>query len=291
MDEFEDDLDRLAASGLSRRRSSTVGLPLKLSSAAPLGRGSVDSGGSSGSEGGGVGVGGKTAYRVLVMGSSKVGKTAIISQFLYDQFHKEYKPTIEEMYRGEFKVGNMKLSLDIEDTSGTFLFDFPVMVDVSLSAADAVLLVYSLADKESFEMVALLRDRVMKSKGADMPMVVVGNKADLERKVDMVETEALVQCDWENGYVECSAKYNENIQEVFKELLVQTRSQCDFFPSLSNSSSHTTSPVSMRRRQSLPVVPVFNRGVGGEHGGRRKEGGRRRSSLATVLGRESCKIS
>ena len=56
-----------------RRRSSAVG--------------SVDSGGS---EAGG-GAGGKTKYRVLVLGSSRVGKTSIISQFLYDQFSTKYK--------------------------------------------------------------------------------------------------------------------------------------------------------------------------------------------------------
>ena len=286
MDEFEDDLDRLAASGLSRRRSSTVALPPKFSSCHK--RGSVDSGGWSGSEGGGVG--GKTAYRVLVMGGSRVGKTAIISQFLYDQFQPKYKATVEEMYRGEFEVGNVKLSLDIEDTSGTFAYDFPAMVDVSIASVDAVILVFSVEDSESFEQVAFLRDMVMKSRGPDMPMVVVGNKTDMERKVVKVETEALVQCDWENGYIECSAKLNENIENIFKELLNQARSQFDFFPSMSNSSSHTSSPVNLRRRQSLPLVPVFNRGPGSEQGGRRREVGRR-SSLAAALGRDSCKIS
>ena len=68
----------------TRRRSSTVG--------------SVDSGGS---EAGGLvpGSGGhhfKTKYRVLVMGNSRVGKTSIISQFLYDQFSTNYKVIIKE---------------------------------------------------------------------------------------------------------------------------------------------------------------------------------------------------
>ena len=62
----------------ARRRSSAVG--------------SIDSGGSDAG-----GLRGpsqhlhKTKYRVLVMGSSRVGKTSIISQFLYDQFSTKYK--------------------------------------------------------------------------------------------------------------------------------------------------------------------------------------------------------
>ena len=44
--------------------------------------------------------------------------------------------------------------------SGTFAWDFPAMVEVSLSAADAVLLVFSLEDPESLEQVGHLRDLV-----------------------------------------------------------------------------------------------------------------------------------
>ena len=34
----------------------------------------------------------------------QVGKTAIISQFLYDNFSSDYKGTVDEMYHGEFTV-------------------------------------------------------------------------------------------------------------------------------------------------------------------------------------------
>ena len=283
MDEFEDNLDRLASSGVCRRRSSAVGLPL--STAYPNGvgdkRDSMDKGRSAKQE--------VTVYRVLVLGSHKVGKTAIISQFLYDQFQPRYKPTVEEMYKGDFEVGNIKISLNIEDTCGTFAYDFPAMAEVSLASADVVLLVYSVDDCDSFEQVAMLRDLVMKSRGPDMPMVVVGNKIDLERKVDEKETEVLVECDWENGYVECSAKLNKNIEDVFMELLNQAKSKIDFSPNSGNISSHSSS-LAMRRRQSLPVVPVFNRGVDTEQRQKKKEGGRR-SSIAVSIKKESCKVS
>ena len=115
---------------------------------------------------------------------------------------------MEEMYRGEFEVGSTKFTLDIEDTSGTFAWDFPAMVEVSLGHADAVLLVFAVDDRESFEQIAFLRDMVMKTRGQDMPIVIVGNKTDRERDREMekLELETVVQCDWENGYVECSAR-------------------------------------------------------------------------------------
>ncbi len=35
----------------------------------------------------------------LSIGGKGTGKTAIISQFLYDQYNTAYKETVEEMYR------------------------------------------------------------------------------------------------------------------------------------------------------------------------------------------------
>ena len=69
------------------------------------------------------------------------------------------------MYRGEFEVGSTKFTLDIEDTSGTFAWDFPAMVEVSLGHADAVLLVFSVGDRESFEQVRV--SRADESPGSD----------------------------------------------------------------------------------------------------------------------------
>ena len=81
----------------TRRRSSAVG--------------SIDSGGSDAG-----GLRGpsqhlhKTKYRVLVMGSSRVGKTSIISQFLYDQFSTKYK--VGEGRSTQIKVQSLKKELE-----------------------------------------------------------------------------------------------------------------------------------------------------------------------------------
>lgn len=52
------------------------------------------------------------------MGGLKVGKSSVISQFLYNSFSAKYKRTIEEMHHGNFSVAGMNLTLDILDTSG-----------------------------------------------------------------------------------------------------------------------------------------------------------------------------
>lgn len=59
--------------------------------------------------------------------------------------------------------------------------------------------------------------------------------------MDYDTTESVVTVDWENGFVEASAKDGTNITQVFKELLTQAKVKYNLSPALRR-----------RRRQSLP---------------------------------------
>ncbi|XP_034951751.1 ras-related protein Rap-2a [Chelonus insularis] len=185
-------------------------------------------------------------YKIVVMGAAKVGKSSIINQFLYNTFSPKYKRTVEEMHRGDFNVSGIQLTLDILDTSGSY--DFPAMRELSIKSADAFILVYDVNDAETFTEVSALRSQILASKGA-VPIVVVGNKVDLimdddaecDSQVNAERTRELVEIEWENGFVQVSAKDNLNISQVFKELLVQAKVKYNLSPALRR-----------RRRQSLP---------------------------------------
>ena len=185
----------------------------------------------------------KDHYRIVVMGAAGVGKTCIVSQFLYEKFVAEYKETVEELHRGQYEVHGKHLTLDILDTSGSY--EFPAMRTLSISTGDAFVLVYSVGDEESFDEVKRLRDQVLQQKaGSDqVPIVIVGNKADIDdnaRVISPLAAETTVNIDWGNGYVEASAKDNFNIVGIFKELLTQAKV------------SYALSPAIRRRRLSLP---------------------------------------
>lgn len=128
------------------------------------------------SESGGKPTEGPARHKIVVMGAAKVGKSAIINQFLYNTFSPKYKRTVEEMHHGDFNVSGIQLTLDILDTSGSY--DFPAMRELSIRSADAFVLVYDVNDVSTFEEVQTLRTQILNSKGA-VPIVVVGNKVDL----------------------------------------------------------------------------------------------------------------
>ncbi|VDK35044.1 unnamed protein product [Gongylonema pulchrum] len=43
-------------------------------------------------------------YRLVVLGSGKVGKTAIIRRYLYGSFEDKYKETVEDLYSRDFNL-------------------------------------------------------------------------------------------------------------------------------------------------------------------------------------------
>lgn len=57
---------------------------------------------------------------------------------------------------------------------------FPAMRALSISSADAFILVYDVTDESTFEEARLIRDLIHETKGTTVvPIVVVGNKLDL----------------------------------------------------------------------------------------------------------------
>ncbi|XP_077774811.1 dexamethasone-induced Ras-related protein 1 isoform X2 [Podarcis muralis] len=72
----------------------------------------------------------KNCYRMVILGSSKVGKTAIVSRFLTGRFDDQYTPTIEDFHRKFYSIRGEVYQLDILDTSGNH--PFPAMRRLSI---------------------------------------------------------------------------------------------------------------------------------------------------------------
>ncbi|XP_051940092.1 GTP-binding protein Rhes-like [Hippocampus zosterae] len=189
---------------------------------------------------------GKTHVRLVFLGAAGVGKTALIRRFLQDTFEAKHRRTVEELHSREYDVSGVKITVEILDTSGSY--SFPAMRKLSIQNSDAFALVYAVDDPESLETVKRLREEILEIKEDKYtPMVVVGNKTDRvgERRVSGDEVLSTVEMDWNSSYLEASAKDNDNVVEVFKELLQQAN-----LPS-------RLSPALRRRRETFPKHAHF----------------------------------
>jgi Ras family protein len=55
-----------------------------------------------------------------------------------------------------------------------------------------------------------------------IPIVLVGNKTDLHmQRVISTEMGKKLASDWKASFVECSAKQNEGVEEIFQKILQQ----------------------------------------------------------------------
>ncbi|XP_054615501.1 dexamethasone-induced Ras-related protein 1-like [Dunckerocampus dactyliophorus] len=178
----------------------------------------------------------KNCYRMVILGSTKVGKTAIISRFLNERVEEQYTPTIEDFHRKFYSIRGNVYQLDILDTSGNH--PFPAMRRLSILTGDVFILVFSLDSRDSFQEVQRLKRQIYETKSclrnktkesADVPLVICGNKCDrdFQREVREEEIEQLVRgCD-EHGcrcaYVEISAKKNTNVDQMFQTLFAMAK--------------------------------------------------------------------
>ncbi|KAA0722700.1 Ras-related protein [Triplophysa tibetana] len=178
-------------------------------------------------------------YKVVVLGSGGVGKSALTVQFVTGTFIEKYDPTIEDFYRKEIEVDSSPSVLEILDTAGTE--QFASMRDLYIKNGQGFILVYSLVNQQSFQDIKPMRDQIIRVKreirvDADgfefllmfphryerVPVILVGNKVDLdnEREVSSSEGQALAE-EWGCPFMETSAKSKTMVDELFSEIVRQ----------------------------------------------------------------------
>lgn len=88
-------------------------------------------------------------FKVVVLGSGGVGKSALTVQFVSGCFMEKYDPTIEDFYRKEIEVDNSPCVLEILDTAGTE--QFASMRDLYIKNGQGFVVVYSLTNHQTFQ--------------------------------------------------------------------------------------------------------------------------------------------
>ncbi|KXS18896.1 hypothetical protein M427DRAFT_95747 [Gonapodya prolifera JEL478] len=158
--------------------------------------------------------------RIAVLGFRAVGKSSLTVQFVENHFTEAYYPTIENTFTKVLKLRGQEYAMEIIDTAGQD--EYSILNQKHSIGIHGYVLVYSITSRTSFEMVKIIREKILNYTGTDwVPTVVVGNKADLsvQRQVSVEDATKLSQ-EWNCSMVESSAKTNLNIQKIF-ELVLQ----------------------------------------------------------------------
>ncbi|EMG48829.1 YPT6 GTP-binding protein YPT6 [Candida maltosa Xu316] len=160
-------------------------------------------------------------YKIVFLGDQSVGKTSLITRFMYDTFDETYAATIgidflsKTMYLEEGKT----IRLQLWDTAGQERFRS--LIPSYIRDSHVAVICYDITNKKSFDNLDKWIKDVKLERGDDVIIVLVGNKSDLasdKRQVSLEDVENLQNKIGAKFFIETSTKANHNVKLLFKKI-------------------------------------------------------------------------
>mmetsp|Transcript_17151 Transcript_17151/g.27382 ORF Transcript_17151/g.27382 Transcript_17151/m.27382 type:complete len:217 (-) Transcript_17151:416-1066(-) len=164
----------------------------------------------------------KVLVKIIIIGESGVGKTALLHQYVTGNFIIEHKSTIgADFHTSELNIDEKTITLQIWDTAGQERFQS--LGNAFYRGADACILVYAINDDNSFKAIEEWKSKFINQAGIDdpksYPFLLLGNKADLDngRAVSQQQGESYARSN-SMAFYETSAKNGQNIEDAIKKI-------------------------------------------------------------------------
>ncbi len=154
--------------------------------------------------------------KVCLLGTSGVGKTSLVAQFVHSLFSEKYLTTVGvKIDKKTVRVGEEEVMLMIWDLAGDD--DFQRLQTSYLRGTSGFLLVADGTRAVTLDQVLELKTRVEGSMGS-APFLLALNKADLapQWEVDDARIAGLAADGWH--VIKTSARAGEQVEEAFTEL-------------------------------------------------------------------------
>eukprot|EP01080_Neovahlkampfia_damariscottae_P004789 gene4789-8375_t len=179
----------------------------------------------------------KNQVVVSVMGSSGVGKSALSTRFLSDEFTVDHDPTVSDYYQSKIDIDSKSIGIQIIDTAGQD--DFKSLWNQWMQESDGFVLCYDITDKDSLNYLTDICQTIWRNKEYELnqesmnprfPIVIVGCKCDLEEKRELTKNEgkkvveSLIFMNTPETevipyFLESSSKENINVKESFESVV------------------------------------------------------------------------
>ena len=152
--------------------------------------------------------------KIMALGESTVGKTSFILKYTQNIFQEEFIATIGIDYHTKFlEIDNIKYRIDFFDTAGQEKYNS--ISSNSIKKADGVLLMYDITKKESYDKISKWMTSIKEYKDDNFPILLIGNKSDLEDERQITEEEGKQLANNYNiDFMEISIKENKNVDKA-----------------------------------------------------------------------------
>jgi len=158
-------------------------------------------------------------YKLVFLGDQSVGKTSIITRFMYDNFDRHYQATIGiDFLSKTMYLEDRTVRLQLWDTAGQERFRS--LIPSYIRDSSVAVVVYDVSNRASFLNTTKWVEDVRAERGNDVVICLVGNKTDLGNDKRQVSTEEGEERATKENllFMECSAKAGYNVKSLFRKL-------------------------------------------------------------------------
>lgn len=162
---------------------------------------------------------------ILVVGLKGVGKSALTVRFLTKRFIGDYDSQIEAVYTQQCTLDGKTITVHVLDTAWQ-ANGFSIKDD-QIVWADAIIMVYSITDRKSFEKLREVADYIISKKtDSKTVLALVANKSDLVHMSCVTNLEATQFCaEYNCLFFETSASENYNsVTNAYMSVCKQVKS-------------------------------------------------------------------
>ena len=157
-------------------------------------------------------------FKILLIGESGVGKTAILERYCDNVFNESLLSTVGVDFKAKYMtIENKKIKVQMWDTAGQE--KFRNITSSYYRGTHGCLIVFDVMETVTFEKIGYWLNE-LKTEKQQPEIIIVGNKIDIGEK--RVTDEMVSTFTNENGNLNvsyCSAKTGENIANIFNKLI------------------------------------------------------------------------
>lgn len=163
----------------------------------------------------------QNSYKIILVGASSVGKTALIMKLLGNTINDALHPTIGvEFYTHPMEINGERVQLQIWDTAGQERFR--AMSRAYFRNALGAILVFDTTNRATFDEISLWLNDLHQLSFPNSVVLLVGNKNDLREKREIGIAEAVSFAKNHNlEYIDTSAVTGDHVEDTFMRLAME----------------------------------------------------------------------